>query len=36
MFGPESSLLVIMSTTVAIVLLLRTAMRRGNFRAPAG
>jgi len=36
MFGPESSLLVIVSTMVAVVLLLCTARRRGNFRAPAG
>ncbi len=35
MFGPESSLLVIVSIAVAAVLLLRTARRRGNFRAPA-
>ena len=34
MFGPESSLLVIASTTVAVVLLLRTAQRRGAFRPP--
>ena len=36
MFGPESSLLVIVSTGIAVVLLLRTARRRGTFRAPAG
>jgi hypothetical protein len=36
MFGPESSLLVIVPVSVAVVLLLRTARRRGNFRAPAG
>jgi membrane protease YdiL (CAAX protease family) len=30
-FGPESSLLVIVSTTVAVVLLLRTARRHGAF-----
>jgi uncharacterized protein len=35
MFGPESSLLVIVPITVAVVLLLRAARRRGNFRAPA-
>jgi hypothetical protein len=35
MFGPESSWLVIASTTVAVVLLLRAARRRGNFIAPA-
>lgn len=35
MFGPEGSLLVIVSTAVAVVLLLRTARRRGTFRAPA-
>lgn len=34
MFGPESSLPVIMSTTVVIVLLLRVAWRRGAFRKP--
>lgn len=36
MFGPESSLLVIVPVTVAVILLLRTARRRGTFRAPAG
>ncbi|MFN8573760.1 MAG: CPBP family intramembrane glutamic endopeptidase [Gemmatimonadaceae bacterium] len=36
LFGPESSVLVIVSATVAVVLLLRTARRRGVFRAPAG
>ena len=35
MFGPESSLLVIASTTVAVVLLLRAAWRRGAFFVPA-
>ena len=35
MFGPESSLLVIVSTSVAIVLLLRAARRRGAFVVPA-
>jgi membrane protease YdiL (CAAX protease family) len=35
MFGPESSLLVIASTTVAVVLLLRAAWRRGAFYMPA-
>jgi membrane protease YdiL (CAAX protease family) len=35
MFGPESSLLVIVSTTVAVVFLLRAAWRRGNFVKPA-
>ena len=35
MFGPESSWLVIASTTVAVVLLLRAALRRGAFFAPA-
>ena len=35
MFGPESSLLVIASTTVAVVLLLRAAWRRGAFFEPA-
>lgn len=34
MFGPESSWLVIASTTVAVVLLLRTARRRGAFFVP--
>jgi hypothetical protein len=34
LFGPESSLLVIATTTVAVALLLRTARRRGTFRAP--
>lgn len=35
MFGPESSWLVIATTTVAIVLLLRAAWRRGAFVVPA-
>ncbi|MDQ1309254.1 MAG: protease family protein, partial [Pseudomonadota bacterium] len=35
MFGPESSLLVIVSTTVAIALLLRAARRRGLFLSVA-
>jgi len=35
MFGPESSWLVIASTTVAVGLLLRAARRRGAFIAPA-
>jgi len=35
MFGPESSWLVIASTTVAVGLLLRAAKRRGAFIAPA-
>jgi hypothetical protein len=35
MFGPESSWLVIASTTVAVGLLLRAARRRGAFVAPA-
>jgi hypothetical protein len=35
MFGPESSLLVIMSATVAVVLLLHTARRHGAFLEPA-
>ncbi|MEO5595951.1 MAG: type II CAAX endopeptidase family protein [Lysobacteraceae bacterium] len=35
MFGPESSLLAIMSTTAVVVLLLRAAQRRGAFRRPA-
>lgn len=35
MFGPESSWLVIASTTVAVVVLLRAARRRGVFVAPA-
>jgi membrane protease YdiL (CAAX protease family) len=35
-FGPESSLLVIVTVAVAVILLLRTARRRGIFRAPAG
>jgi membrane protease YdiL (CAAX protease family) len=34
MFGPESSLLVIVSTAVAVVLLLRAARRRGAFLVP--
>lgn len=34
-FGPESSLLVIVFTAVAVVLLLRAALRRGAFLAPA-
>jgi uncharacterized protein len=35
MFGPESSLLVMVSIAVALVLLLRAARRRGAFRSPA-
>ncbi len=35
MFGPESSLLVIVSTTIAVAFLLRTAWRRGTFLVPA-
>jgi uncharacterized protein len=35
LFGPESSLLVILAITVALGLVLRTASRRGVFRAPA-
>lgn len=35
MFGPESSLLVIASTTIAVALLLRAARRRGAFFVPA-
>ena len=35
MFGPESSLLVIVSITVAVVLLVRAARRRGSFLVPA-
>jgi uncharacterized protein len=35
MFGPESSWLVISSTTVAVALLLRAARRRGAFFVPA-
>jgi len=35
MFGTESSLLVIVSITIAVVLLLRAARRRGAFLAPA-
>lgn len=35
MFGPESSFLVMASTTVAVVLLLRAARRRGAFLMPA-
>lgn len=35
MFGPESSVLVIVSATVALVVLLRAAVRRGGFRRPA-
>ena len=35
MFGPESSLLVIVSTSLAVVLLLRAARRRGAFFLPA-
>lgn len=35
MFGPESSLLVIASTTVAVALLLRAGWRRGAFVAPS-
>ena len=34
MFGPESSLLVIAPTTVAVVMLLRAARRRGAFVVP--
>lgn len=34
MFGPENSWLVIASTTVAVVLLLRAARRRGEFFVP--
>lgn len=34
MFGPESSLLVIVITTLAVMLLLRVARRRGAFVAP--
>jgi hypothetical protein len=34
MFGPESSLLVIATMSVAVVLLLRIASRRGAFLAP--
>jgi hypothetical protein len=34
MFGPESSLLVIVSASVAVVLLLRAARRRGEFLEP--
>ena len=34
MFGPESSLLVIMSITVAVILLLRIARRNGAFLKP--
>lgn len=34
MFGPENSLLVIASVTIAVVLLLRTARRRGMFVRP--
>lgn len=34
MFGPESSLLVIASTTVAVVLMLRAVRRRGGFLVP--
>jgi len=35
MFGPESSLLVIVSTMIAFVVLLRAARRRGGFLGPA-
>lgn len=35
MFGPESSLLVMVSIAVAVVLLLRAARRRGAFLSPA-
>ena len=35
-FGPESSLLVIFFATIAVVLLLRTAKRRGAFVVPVG
>jgi hypothetical protein len=35
MFGPEGSLLVIVSTTVAVALLLRAARRRAVFLMPA-
>jgi hypothetical protein len=35
MFGAESSLLVIVAITIAVVLLLRAARRRGAFLAPA-
>ena len=35
MFGPESSLLVIVSTSVVVALLLRAAQRRGAFLMPA-
>jgi hypothetical protein len=35
MFGPESSLLVMVSIAVAVVLLLRAARRRGTFLSPA-
>lgn len=35
MFGPESSLVVIASITIAVVLLLRAARRRGAFFVPA-
>lgn len=35
MFGPENSALVIVSATVAVVLLLRVARRRGAFLKPA-
>ena len=35
MFGPESSLLVIVSTSVVVALLLRAAQRRGAFLVPA-
>lgn len=34
MFGPESSLLVIVSTSIAVVLLLRAARRQGAFVVP--
>ena len=35
MFGPESSLLVIVSTSIVVALLLRAAQRRGAFLVPA-
>lgn len=34
MFGPESSLVVMLSTAVAVVLLLRAAKRRGACLGP--
>lgn len=36
MFGPESSLLVMVLATIAVVLLLRDSRQRGAFLAPAG